>query len=97
MLRFLKKGGHPVDLEFKTEKYEDLEEGFKGYKSEIYVNGSEFDIMIHKEMYDRAHYAAGFLAAYGERPFGVTDEQWKEMEEERVKILLEKINEYNKK
>lgn len=64
MLRYLKINGFTVDLEFKTEPYEDKEENFHGFKSEVFVDGNHFTDIIHSNYRDRVHYANGFLAAY---------------------------------
>jgi len=64
MLRYLKNNGFPVDLEFKTEPYEDKEENFHGFKSEVFVDGNHFTDIIHSNYRDRVHYANGFLGSY---------------------------------
>lgn len=64
MLRFLKENGYPVDLEFKTGPYEEEEEDFHGYKTDIFVDGILYDHLIHSDFRARVHYANGFFAAY---------------------------------
>jgi hypothetical protein len=64
MLRYLRNNGYPVDLEFKTEPYEDKEENFHGFKSEVFVDGVHFTDIIHSKFRSRVQYANGFLGAY---------------------------------
>jgi len=63
MLRYLKENGYPVDLEFKTEPYEDKEEDFHGYKSIVSIDGICFDSIIHSDYRSRVFYANGFFAS----------------------------------
>lgn len=64
MLKFLKENGYPVNLEFDTKPYEDMEENFHGYQSDIFIDGHHFDILIHSDFWARVHYADGFFASY---------------------------------
>jgi len=64
MLKYLKNNGFPVDLEFKTEPYEDEETSFHGWKSKIFVDGIYYKDFIHSEYRGNSSWANGFFAAY---------------------------------
>jgi len=64
MLKFLKKNGAPVDLIFKTEPHEIKNEGWKGYKSEIFLNRNYLDTLYHSKLSDRGIYAGAVFKTY---------------------------------
>lgn len=64
MLVYKKENGFPCDLTFDSEEHEDLEAGFKGYKTKIIdEEGKVIKEIYHKNLHDRAHWADGYMTA----------------------------------
>ena len=64
MIRFEKKNGYPRDLTIKTEEYEDEQNGFKGFKSEmINHKGKVIREFTHKHIGARIDWADGYFTA----------------------------------